>query len=99
VRAMVKLLKVSGFSLWPLYKDGDYVLVVSPRLARGIRAGDVVVFRHPDYGTMIKLVERLASGGEDIYVIGPHERSVDSRQFGAISHRTVIGKVIWHIKR
>ena len=96
---MLKLLRVSGLSMWPQYEDGDYVLVASPRLAGGIRAGDVVVFRHPDYGVMIKRVERVEPGGDDIYVIGAHERSVDSRQFGAISRRAVIGKVIWHIKR
>jgi nickel-type superoxide dismutase maturation protease len=96
---MLKLLRVSGLSMWPMYEDGDYVLVASPRLAGGIRPGDVVVFSHPAYGVMIKQVERIAPGGDDIYVLGTHDRSVDSRQFGAISRRAVIGKVIWHIKR
>lgn len=96
---MLKLLRVSGLSMWPMYEDGDYVLVASPRLAGGIGAGDVVVFNHPDYGIMIKQVERIAPGGDAIYVVGAHDHSVDSRQFGAISRQAVIGKVIWHIKR
>ncbi len=96
---MCKLLKVSGHSLWPLYEDGDYVLVAPPILAGSIKPGDVLVFRNPAYGTMIKQVDSVAPGDGSIYVVGTHERSVDSRQFGAISRASVIGKVIWHIKR
>lgn len=96
---MLKLLKVSGHSLWPLYEDGDYVLIAHPLLAGSIKTGDVIVFRHPTYQTMIKQVERVIAGGDQIYVVGTHDRSVDSRNFGAISRRSVIGKVIWHIKR
>jgi phage repressor protein C with HTH and peptisase S24 domain len=96
---MLRLLKVSGRSLWPLYEDGDYVLAVHPRLAGPIRPGDVVVFRNPVYGTMIKQVERLLPESDEIYVVGTHDQSVDSRQFGAISRQAVIGKVICRIKR
>ena len=96
---MLKLLKVSGHSLWPLYEDGDYVLIVHPRLAGAIRRGDVLVFRNAVYGTMIKQVERVVPDSNDLYVVGTHDRSVDSREFGAISRQAVIGKVIWHIKR
>ena len=99
---MLQLLKVSGLSLWPLYEDGDYVLIAHlplARLAGGIKAGDVLVFRHPDIGIMIKQVERILPGSGDIFVVGANERSLDSRNFGAISPQAVIGKVIWHIKR
>lgn len=96
---MLKLLKVSGQSLQPLCEDGDYVLAVHPRLAGAIRPGDIVVFRHSVYGTMIKQVERVLPESDEIYVVGTHDRSVDSRQFGAVSRQAVIGKVIWHIKR
>jgi nickel-type superoxide dismutase maturation protease len=95
---MFKLLKVSGSSLWPLYQDGDYVLVAPPVLSGGIRRGDVLVFRHPAYDIMIKLVERILPGGQ-LFVVGAHEQSIDSREFGPISRKAVIGKVIWHIRR
>ena len=96
---MLKLLRVSGQSLWPLYEDGDYVLVAPPRLAGGIRPGDTLVFQHAAFGVMIKRVERIIPESGDIFVVGAHERSVDSRQFGAIRRASVLGKVIWHIKR
>lgn len=96
---MCKLLRVSGLSLWPRFHDGDYVLVASPRLAGGVRHGDVVVFCRPDNGhTTIKNVDHILPDGT-LFVLGTHEHSVDSRHFGPIARATLIGKVVWHIKR
>ncbi len=99
---MIQFLKVTGSSLSPLFEDGDYVVVLKARWAlRRISPGDIVVFRHADYGTLIKRVERLSAGGDDLFVVGTHEWSVDSRQFGAIHRSDLTGKVIWstHKKR
>ncbi len=99
IRRLWPLYKVSGHSLWPLYEDGDYVLALHPGLAGAIKPGDVVVFRHPAYGIMIKQVESVLPGNQHLYVVGTHQRSTDSRDFGPISPRSVIGKVVWHIKQ
>ncbi len=97
---MLKLLKVTGLSLYPIYKDGDYVFVSRiPILFQGIRPGDVVVIQHPRLGKLIKLVERLEDGGRSVYVIGLDADSVDSRSFGAIPRERVLGKVFWHIPK
>jgi nickel-type superoxide dismutase maturation protease len=93
---MFQLLRVTGESLSPLFQEGDYVLVAkSPFWLRRIRPGDVVVFRHAEYGTLIKRVERLSPEGDDLFVVGTHEWSTDSRQFGAIHRSDLIGKVVW----
>jgi hypothetical protein len=34
-----------------------------------------------------------------LFVVGYHPDSVDSRQFGAVLPQTILGKVIWHIRR
>ncbi len=96
---MLRLLKVSGNSLSPLYQDGDYVLAVHPLVAGKIRPGDVLVFRQMVYGTMIKRVQRIGPGRDELFVVGTHEGSVDSREFGPIKRKDVIGKVVFHIKR
>ena len=67
------------------YRDGDFVVTAGSLLAGPIKPGDVIVFRQPDYGIMIKQVERLE--GDGLFVVGTHERSADSREFGAISRR------------
>jgi phage repressor protein C with HTH and peptisase S24 domain len=95
---MLKVLKVSGQSLEPLYQDGDFVLISKiPILFRRLRQGDEIVFKQRGYGTMIKIVERIE--GEAIYVLGLHALSVDSRNFGPITAQSVVGKVIWRFKR
>lgn len=96
---MCRLIKVSGRSLEPLYQDGDFVLTSKlPILLNGYRPGDVVVLRHEVYGTLIKLVARLAPEEDALFVVGLHEDSVDSARFGAVPRREVIGKVVWHIR-
>jgi type IV secretory pathway protease TraF len=97
---MLKLLKVSENSLSPAYQEGDYVVVSTvPLLFGAPRRGDIIVFRHEVYGTMIKMVEAVAPGGEEFSVVGTRAESVDSRRFGPISRQSVVGKVIWHIKK
>ena len=97
---MLRLLKVSGESLSPEYQDGDFVLVAKiPLLFKSLHLGDVIAFHHDIYGTMIKQVEDISTDCQRFIVIGTHENSVDSTQFGTISRDVIIGKVIWHIKR
>jgi nickel-type superoxide dismutase maturation protease len=93
-----QILKVTGESLSPFFMHGDYVLVVKlPFVLHRLRVGDVVVFRHPAYGVMIKRLERLTPDGEELYVLGSHPDSNDSRGFGPVPRRWVLGKVVWRI--
>jgi phage repressor protein C with HTH and peptisase S24 domain len=93
---MLKIVKITGESLFPDYQEGDYVIVITiPFLP--FKQGDTVVFRHSDYGIMIKKINRVDS--DKIHVIGLHPNSVDSRQFGPISRNDIIGKVIFHIRK
>jgi len=97
---MFRILKVSGDSLAPDYLDGDFVLMLKiPSLFNPIRKGDLVVFNHPDYGILIKKIDRINQPGAEVYVLGTHPLSVDSRQFGMIPIKDVIGKVIWQVKK
>jgi len=92
---MLKFIKVTGSSLYPEYKEGDYVMVITvPFLP--FKKGDTIVFQQSEYGVMIKHIEKIDS--DKILVTGTHPNSVDSRQFGPIDRINVIGKVVWHIK-
>ena len=94
---MIRLLKVSGNSLYPEYKDGDFVLVSKiPILFRRLHPGDAVAFRQPKYGTMIKKIAYLSPDGGEIIVLGSHPWSTDSRSFGPIRRGAILGKVIAH---
>ncbi len=91
------LFKVTENSLYPAYRDGDFVIVSKiPVLFRAYHPGDVVVFTHPIYGRMIKKVQRVEPGGRNLFVMGENDLSVDSRRFGAIPVDWVDGVVLFN---
>lgn len=95
---MLRLLKIRGNSLHPDFRDGDYVLAASSPFPSGkIRAGDVIVFRQPGYGLLVKRVRRVLDNGTAFEVRGTQIESTDSRNFGPVQRERVSGKVIWHI--
>ena len=97
---MLFLFKVAGSSLEPDFVEGDFVLASKiPFFFRRIRAGDVIVFEHVLYQTMLKYVERFDPQTGEVYVEGTNPASIDSRSFGPIHLRAVLGKVIWHIRK
>ena len=97
---MLRIIKVTGKSLWPEYQEGDYVVLTTiPFFFNSLKGGDVVVFRHPEHGRMIKKVEYIHSEQGTISVIGSLPNSVDSRQFGPVHKRDLIGKVLWHVPK
>ncbi len=93
---MFRILRITGDSLAPAYRDGDFVLIATG--ARRLQVGDTVVFRHPRYGTLIKRIAAIQPDGS-LWVIGSHPRSVDSRTFGPVPRAAVLGRVRWHIRR
>ena len=97
---MLRIIKVTGQSLSPEYEEGDYVVVTTlPFFFDSLKQGDKVVFRHPVYGTMIKQIQHIDPQTGDLFVIGTHPQSTDSRQFGAIPLSWLTGKVLWHIPK
>jgi signal peptidase I len=99
---ILRLLKVRGASLWPDYREGDYVLAAGvPFPVHNIRAGDVIVFHQPGHGTLIKRVRRVLENGGAYDVRGTQISSSDSRNFGPVLKKQITGKVILslHAKR
>jgi len=95
---MLKLIKITGNSLEPQINEGDYVVTTTlPFILRALKLGDIVVFKHPVYGTMVKQIESVDPKTGEIFVIGTHPQSTDSRHFGPIPQSWLTGKVFWHI--
>ena len=82
-----------GKSMNPTLKDGEVVLV--DRTAR-IRAGDIVVARHPlqPGGEIVKRVTEINNRGHYFLVGDNREESEDSRDFDAVSRDYIRGKVV-----
>jgi signal peptidase I len=96
---MLKLLKISGDSLAPEYQIGDFVMISKiPFLFVPPSTGDIIAFRQPGYGLLIKRIQHITPDGE-LIVVGSHPESVDSRVFGPIKKENILGKVFWHIQK
>lgn len=97
---MLRWFTIQGESLEPEFHPGDYVLAASlPGWWHRLRPGDVVVCRHPAYGTLVKRIEKMDPARQEVQLIGSHPESIDSRVFGALPRKQVIGKVIWHVRK
>jgi len=97
---MLRRIKVTGSSLSPEFKEGDFVLTSKIPLFFGlIKAGEIVVLDHPDLGRLIKRVKWVDRETKEVFVIGTHENSIDSRQFGPVKYSDLTGKVFLHIPK
>ena len=97
---MLRIYKVTGSSMLPVYQEGDFVLTSKiPAWVRGVRSGDVIVFQHPLYGRLIKLVQQYDRQRDEIIVRGLSDDSIDSRRFGSLHARDVAGVVIAHFRK
>jgi signal peptidase I len=96
---MLRLLKITGDSLTPEFQEGDFVLISKiPFLFSPASPGDIIAFKQPGYGLLIKRIQHITSESL-INVIGTRPESIDSRVFGLVRREDILGKVIWHIRR
>jgi len=96
--------KVSGSSMAPTYKDGDWLLVswfaagLAPSVGDRILGKVVVVEREERPG--IFLVKRLQKSHGGIYwVQGDNDESTDSRSWGWIPGNEIVGVVRLRYKK
>ncbi len=96
---MLRLFKLTGESLTPEFRIGDFVLVSKiPFFFSPPSPGDVIAFRQPGYGLLIKRIDQVYPDGR-MKVTGSHPESVDSRAFGLVQREDLVGKVVWHIRK
>ena len=79
----------------PSYLEGDYVISMVPKLVN-FREGDVIIFKHPAYGYLIKKIREKNANG--YYVQGTYPMSTDSESIGLVTPDMVEGKVIMKIQ-
>ena len=89
--------RIEGDSMAPTLMPGDQVSV--DRKAE-IAAGDIVVARHPfkKNVTMIKRVREVEENGLYFLISDNSEGSTDSRSFGSVSKKLIMGKVVATLK-
>ncbi len=90
---MIRLFKVSGHSLFPLFKDGQRVFCIKIFRFTSLNIADVVVFEKNPHGLMIKQIKSIEK--EAYFVQGTDAFSIDSRNFGTLSRNELKYKVLF----
>lgn len=87
--------KIEGSSMHPTFKSGDTVLVSNiPYFLKNPAVEDLVVLKKGRY--IIKRIKKI--DGDRFFVEGDNKKeSADSRNFGWINKKEIIGKVIYKI--
>lgn len=92
---LISKFKISGHSMEPFIKNKDTVLVsgiiylfINPKV------NDIVAFRDKEGKVLVKRITE--SHNNDYFVEGDNKKdSLDSKAFGAILKRSILGKVIY----
>lgn len=93
-----EIFQVAGDSMQPALNEGDLVLI-NPRAELAI--GDIVVARHP-FKQRVKIIKRVAEilpGEKYILLSDNPDDGADSRSFGAIAAKDILGKAEAKIKQ
>ena len=89
---------VEGDSMLPNLKNGDAVLIYADAK---ISAGDIVLAKHPFKKSVI-ILKRLAEIDENgnYFLVGDNlSESTDSRTFGALSAKHILGKAVCRLNK
>lgn len=85
--------RVQGNSMLPTFADGDEILI---KENAEISPDDIVFSKHPKYNER-KIIKRISEIDEKglLFLIGDNlEESTDSRHFGKINSKLLIGKIV-----
>ena len=92
---MLRIFRVSGRSMEPKLKDGDYV-VAATKLWRP-RVNGLVVARHSQLGVLIKRVDRYSLDG--YFLKSDSELGTSTEAIGEVAKENILGTVLFRVPR
>lgn len=81
--------------MYPTFKSGDVILATSlVYIVSSPKKGEIIVLSHPNKGIpIVKRIKKVTKTG--LFVEGDNTRySTDSKQFGFVSRKNILGKVL-----
>lgn len=92
---MIRLFRIQGNSLTPLFKEGELVLGIKPSKLFSLKKNSIVTFSHRKVGTMIKRIKTIQD--DEVFVEGTIPQSLDSRTFGTLALSKIQYKILFKI--
>ena len=97
------LIRVNGESMAPALPAGKILLVtfISPKQVKKalpqLKINQIVVITAPNYPEIwqIKRVKRINLEKNEMWVEGDNSQSTDSRTWGYLDSKNLVGKVVW----
>jgi len=89
--------RVEGNSMEPALEEGDSVFIEP---SKHFRAGDIVLANHP-FKKSVKILKRIENVTLDgsYFLVGDNKsESTDSRSFGSIPAKEIIGKAVCRLQ-
>ena len=98
---MFPLAEVVGTSMVPTYNHGDIVLCQRFKIFQRLELGKVYVFVSPceSLKLAVKRLNKISSKGNCYFLGDNSSNSYDSRNYGYVSQKSIIAKVLWKIKK
>ncbi|MSW47820.1 MAG: S26 family signal peptidase [Actinobacteria bacterium] len=88
---------VSGASMAPKYRNGDWLLV---RWGGGFYVDHIVVIERESYPGIFYIKRVKSIKGNEVWVEGDNRQSSeDSHKWGAISPEEIVGKVLFRYRK
>ncbi|QQX81423.1 nickel-type superoxide dismutase maturation protease [Shewanella sp. KX20019] len=86
--------KVSGDSMFPRLKSGNFVLLSSHFNLQRLKAGDIIKLFHPRYGYIVKTLVGVDHSGR-FWFKGENKYSVGIDDIGPVNASQIKSKVIF----
>lgn len=96
----IKIFRVTGRSMEPEFREGDFVMVSKlPLRTKYVRPGTHIAFIHSKYGMLIKKVQEYNPVRKLLWATGTSRFSIPSDEIGPIPVKNVLGEVIGHVRK
>lgn len=80
----------------PGFTPGDYLLL---RRCCRVKAGDLVVYQHPQYGAIFKRVSPQPEPGQTFSLCSDNPAGLGQQAIGLCQTTHLRGKLLWRFKR
>ena len=97
---MLRLFRVSGQSMMPLYHPADILIVFTAFRRLTCRSQKCIVFDDKHYGLLVKQVVDTQPTDGTVTVAGLNQHSIDSQMtLGPVCFENVVGRVLFRFPR